>query len=734
MNISRRRLAVLSACALIFSAHAPAAFASLTSLVPVVGTAAPNPAKIDRLFADELARQAVGRYFDVIVVFNSKESASRLSVFGRKVKTYKVLPMARVLLSKAEIEQVSGWAETRFIEPGRSQRLFNAEGRVMTGAEEVQRILGLDGAGVTLAIIDTGADGLHPDLGNVVKNYAVAGALGTDPTQVYVSLTPDGIDVETSVTEQHTGAVGSKWNTDEYGHGTHCIGTIGGTGIGSDGHLRGMAPKATIISYATSTGINLPFTLEAYDHIIASVKAGQSDIRLISNSWGSSTPENFNPNRSTNVASRLAFEAGILSIFAAGNEGPSANTLNPYAAAPYGLGIGATNKAYGITGFSSRGRPDGNHDRELALVNLQAFLAATSEEQTAWDHAARPLGIDRPSIVAPGENIVSAQNPVHPMTASGTNYGAASGTSMATPHVSGLAALIHQAQDARGGARLSPLDMVRLFEVSANKSVMYGYDAFEAGAGFADVRAAIDAVNAGTIPTAVTSNDLVAFNPGPVRTASSTYAGTAMLNSYQTGEGYGLHKVVVEPGALRLFADASWALEANNLYVTLYAPGVDPKTGAFAAQSAGLTTVQNYRFVEVKFPVAGEWHVRVDGRVNLGATDYTGKWEVTTPDNVPPVAELALSTTKVGTEPVTITAKVRDGNGLASIAEAKVSVVTANGKVTHTFDKSAFVVQGDALVFSKAVTFSGKAPWTVQVAARDASGQSAVKQVTAGRK
>lgn len=713
--------------------QAPAAIANLVPALPGTGTVVANMAKIDSLFAKEIAALPVGRYFDVIVVFNNKESAQKLSVFGRKVKTYKTLPMARVLLSKTEIDQVSSWSETRFIEPSRSQRLFNAEGRAMTGAEEVQRVLGLDGSGVTVAIIDTGADALHTDLGNVVKNYEVAGVLGADPTQVYVSLTPDGIDVETAVVEQHP-AIGTKWNTDEYGHGTHCIGTIGGTGVGSDGHLRGMAPKVRIISYGASTGINLPFTLEAYDHIIDSVKSGVADIRLISNSWGSSTPENFNPNRSTNVASRIAFEAGVLSIFAAGNEGPSANTLNPYAASPYGLGIGATNKAYGITGFSSRGRPDGNHDRELALANVKDFLASSTEVQTAWDHVARPLGIDRPSIVAPGENIVSAQNPAHPMTATGTAYGAASGTSMATPHVSGLAALIHQAQDARGGARLSPLDMIRLFEVSANKTVMYGYEAFEAGAGFADVKAAIDAVNAGAIPTAVTADHLVQFNPGPVRVDSAPYSGTATLNSYQTNEGFGLHKVMVAPGALKLLADASWALEGENLYITLYAPGVDPKSGAFAAQSAGLTTVQNYRFVEVKFPVAGEWHVRVDGRVNLASTPYTGKWEVTTPDNVPPTAELALSTVKVGSEPVTVTAKVGDGNGVASIVEAQVRVVTATGKVTHTFDKSAFVQQGDKLVFSKALTFSGKAPWTVQVSAKDASGMSAIKQVTAGRK
>lgn len=216
-------------------AQGPVASAAGTTLLSGTSSTAPAAAKIDALFAEELNKQLANVYYDVIVVFDKKESAQRLSVLGRKFKTYKVLPMARMLLTKDEISQVAGWSETRFIEPSRTQRLFNAEGRVMTKAEEVQRVLGLDGSDVTVAVIDTGADGLHPDLGNVKKNYAVAGALGIDPTQVYVSLTPDGIDVETSVVERQVDGLGTQWNTDEYGHGTHCIGTIAGTGVDSDG-------------------------------------------------------------------------------------------------------------------------------------------------------------------------------------------------------------------------------------------------------------------------------------------------------------------------------------------------------------------------------------------------------------------------------------------------------------------------------------------------------------------
>jgi len=102
---------------------------------------------------------------------------------------------------------------------------------------------------------------------------------------------------------------------------------------------------------------------------------------------------------------------------------------------------------------------------------------------------------------------------------------------------------------------------------------------------------------------------------------------------------------------------------------------------------------------------------------------------------VPPAAELSASATRVsGDQPVTIKAQVADGNGVASVRQADVRVLTSTGKVIHSFDRSAFVQQGDALVFTKAVSMSGKGPWTVEVRAVDDGEQQAVKQLTIGRK
>lgn len=107
MSTSRRRFALVAALVMALGAQGPVAHASITGILP--GTSAiPITAKIDRLFAEELNKQLTSVYYDVIVVFDKKDSAQRLSVLGRKFKTYKVLPMARMLLTKDEISKVAG--------------------------------------------------------------------------------------------------------------------------------------------------------------------------------------------------------------------------------------------------------------------------------------------------------------------------------------------------------------------------------------------------------------------------------------------------------------------------------------------------------------------------------------------------------------------------------------------------------------------------------------------------
>jgi serine protease AprX len=682
-----------------------------------------NDHKLDQEFYSELSAADSSNYYDVIVTFNSKSSTDLLSVFNRDVKTFNVLPMARILLNKDEITDVTQWSEVQFVEPNRKLELLNAEGREMTKSEEVQAQLGFDGTGVEVAVVDTGTDGTHPDLDdNLLYNWQVVGNFVGD--KGYISSTSDGIEVQTELVDA-TLEAGAPVNTDEYGHGTHVYGTISGTGEASDGHQRGMAPKAKVHSYSSSAGIFLVFTLEAYDHIISSVRQGTSNIKVVNNSWGSSNCEFF-PNNATNRSTRIAFEEGILSVFAYGNSGPSPNTCNPYATAPYVLGIAATDKSFKITGFSSRGKLDGNYDREAALKNLYDYLNATVEEQQNWDYSTKPIGLYRPSVAAPGANIVSAQNPAHPMTLSGSNYGAASGTSMAAPHVSGVMALILQAYKEQHQKDLSPVELIRLTEVTANKDVMFGYDTHDTGAGFIDAAAAVERAINNDIPTAVTENDLVNYEPpATVKVESDTYSGTVLVDSYQTDIGYGLHEIDVKEGALKVYADVSWATELEKVYISLYKPGADVENDEPSVISAGLLDITNTRYVEFNFPEPGIWKVRIDGRVNL-ATDYEGKWEVHYPDNAYPNAEVEVVQDKVksNSDPIDFTATVNDPDGVSDLTNVSVVVRNGAGKVIGSWSKSDFEIidTKNIKLTVNGFTLSGKAPWTVEVKVEDSVG------------
>jgi serine protease AprX len=720
-------------CALIALAMVLTPFAFLISDALAATTV--DPHKMDQAFYDELAADDGSLYYDVVVVFRDKANTSLLDVFSRNLKTFKVLPMGRILLNKSEIADVTQWPEVLFVEPNRRLELFNDEGRVLTRTEEVQANLGYNGTGVEVAIIDTGADGTHPDLDdNMLYNWQVIGDFIGD--KGYISLTSDGIDVQTDITDAHLEA-GGPVNTDEYGHGTHVFGTIAGTGEASEGLYRGMAPSAKVHSYSTSSGIFLVFTLEAYDHIMDQVQKGLANIRVVSNSWGSSGCE-FEPFRSTHVATRLAYELGILSVFAYGNSGPSPDTCNPYATAPYVLGIAATDKSYKITGFSSRGKLDGNYDREAALKNLYDFLTATSEEQQSWDYNTKPIGLYRPSVAAPGQDIVSSQNPVHPMTLSGTNYGSASGTSMATPHVSGIMALILEAYNVNHpDNELTPIDLIRLTEVSANKDVMFGFDTHDTGAGFVDAYAAVERAVNDDIPLAVTKDNLVSYEPPPsIKIKSDIYSGTVLVDSFQTDIGYGVHEIPVEEGALKVYADVSWATELEKVYISLYAPGLDVVKDEPTVISAGLLDITNKRFVEFNFPESGVWKVRIDGRVNI-ATDYEGKWEVHYPDNAYPTGSVNATPDLIeGNEPIDISAQVTDPDGVTDLVNVTLVVRTGTGKVIGSWSKSDF-----ALVDEKTLEFvvtnfdlTGKAPWTVELKAEDSAGHKIFDEDFIGRK
>ena len=193
---------------------------------------------------------------------------------------------------------------------------------------------------------------------------------------------------------------------DDQGHGSHCSGTI--CGSNTSGLNIGIAPKAKLIvgKVFTSSGT------AATEHILAAMQwmadpdgnpATNDQPALCSNSWGGG------PGRKVFLeATQKWITVGVFPSFAAGNSGPGAGTVGTPGGFLEAFAVGATDNADAIADFSSRG-------------------------PVTWDEKQ----YIKPDISAPGKNITSVK--------AGGGYTAMSGTSMATPHISGILALLFQA-------------------------------------------------------------------------------------------------------------------------------------------------------------------------------------------------------------------------------------------------------------------------------------------------
>ncbi|MDQ7907112.1 S8 family serine peptidase [Phytohabitans sp. ZYX-F-186] len=206
--------------------------------------------------------------------------------------------------------------------------------------------------------------------------------------------------------------------TDHFGHGTHVAATIAGTGAASGGSRKGVAPGADLLAGKVLNDAGV-----GYDSwIIAGMEwAVAQGAEVVNLSLGGDATDGTDP--LSEAVNRLTAEHGTLFVVAAGNTGQSLDVGTP-AAATAALAVGAVDRDESLAYFSSRGPRLG-------------------------DEAVKP------EITAPGVGIVAAR-------AAGTgldtpvddNYTAASGTSMATPHVAGAAALLAQARPGWQAAQL----------------------------------------------------------------------------------------------------------------------------------------------------------------------------------------------------------------------------------------------------------------------------------------
>ncbi len=299
----------------------------------------------------------------------------------------------------------------------------------------------LTGEGVSIAIIDTGIDYTHPDLGGCFgEGCRVVG--GYD----FINYDDDPMD--------------------DHGHGTHCAGIAAGNGV-----LNGVAPNATLYAYKVLSSSGSGET----SGIIAAIEKtvdpnGDGDysdkIDVISLSLGGSG----DPDDPISTAIDNVVNAGVIAVIAAGNSGPSAGSIGSPGTARNAITVGATYKRdYGETSW----------DDDAKVNNVTKF---SSRGPVVWSGGM----INKPDILAPGAIICSAQweDAWSDSECIDSEHTAISGTSMATPHIAGVAAVLLETKP-----YLDPFVVKDLLKSTA---VDLNYDVNTQGAGLVNLSAALN--------------------------------------------------------------------------------------------------------------------------------------------------------------------------------------------------------------------------------------------------
>ncbi len=301
-------------------------------------------------------------------------------------RTMEIVPAMVVEASAEGIEKLEAHPLVEAVYPNIMFELVLNQSVPLINADDVWPIqvndTNITGAGVSVCVIDTGIDATHPAFQNRVVNQKCF----CSP-----NCCPNGNATDDVATDTHP------WS-----HGTHVSGIIA-----ANGQYTGVAPGANIVAVKVcNLGCGLSDIFAGIDYCLQ--VSDQYNIIAISGSIGDGGNYQTQGQCPTffDAAIDAAYNAGIVNVFAAGNNG-YANGVSYPGCSPHAIAVGATDKNDAIAGFSNRG----------ALLD----------------------------ILAPGVSIIS--------TKSNGTYGTLSGTSQSTPHVSGVIALLAQV------ARLSDINL-----------------------------------------------------------------------------------------------------------------------------------------------------------------------------------------------------------------------------------------------------------------------------------
>jgi subtilisin family serine protease len=472
---------------------------SLTAVVAAAvlaspAQAAPSPAPVQDFLAGQLGTLSAATPTTVLV-HGTDIAAARAAVTATGMRPVTEFERIGVAVASGTAGQIQA-ARTRpgvtYLEGNSPIAFLDETSNIATrGAEAASTLTGangqpLDGSGVSVAVIDSGVDPTHPYLHNADGGSAVVASLKSvcldesNTSSDCVLPVPNSIDTDTI-----SGG----------GHGTHVNGIVAGrpTTLSDGTTLSGAAPGASLVSISTGAVLlivgadsALNWVLENHDHPCgASVPASTCPpIKVSNNSYGPTGGGSFDPNSATVKLQRALAADGVVTVWAAGNDGGdgSASMTNPPGQDPTG----------GILSVASYyDQATGTRDGKVSDYSSRG----DATDPSTW-----------PDLSAPGEDIDSSCRPYLPVCSTGLapkngpgpldigTFNTISGTSMAAPHIAGIVAQLFQADPTATPAQIEAAlkgSAYRYTDGAAYTSAGGYTTSFDKGTGLVDVVAAV---------------------------------------------------------------------------------------------------------------------------------------------------------------------------------------------------------------------------------------------------
>ena len=413
-----------------------------------------------------------------------------------------------------EFDRVLSYTLDRATQAGRSTPLRDATYQL----DGVIKTTGFTGRGVTVATLDSGIDATHPDLKHatlaalageepaVVGNFTMLGRNTLNEAGNIVSSLGNGTfplgenSLLDNLLEANSTAV-PLIQSDNGGHGTHVAGIIAGRGYNSDGKYVGVAPAAQLVGLSAGEVVPVTRALAAMDWL--HLHHAEYGIKVFNNSWGGGASNDMPDSLVRNAAERLVIDDHITVLFAAGNNGGDGSDIQTSFNSNGPSVINVANY-FDRTGWldnsSSRGaKADPSTWPDVAAPGTQIISTAMTGGAVTYqgslsDGLIAALNGDGDPIVipVPKPNVTSLTLPTLPVIGAQNveagDYASLTGTSMATPFVSGVSALLLEANPS-----LTPFQIRDILTSTANMPPgrTYAADGYAIGHGVVDAAEAV---------------------------------------------------------------------------------------------------------------------------------------------------------------------------------------------------------------------------------------------------